>query len=235
MKAIKHRTVSCEKHFTWSIENFKSTLQKTSKCAATFESLAHELMTSETPTKYDTALNEIISFIKRKPRKRSFLRGFVEFWHPRRHHFSRAFKNSNAPTTNMSETYHSSYAMGETNNLTLIDVAYRDVAAAIKLERSVEMFGKGYKYHSAGPNSKERNGKSHRQQNSRVSEKVSYSDFAKNLLKCPHSELFVNRPQKFDFNVLLYGRLGLYEGLHTLNIRSLVTESRNGKLPNIEK
>ena len=203
MKAIKHRTVSCEKHFTWSIKNFKSTLQKTSKCAATFESLAHELITSEAPTKYDTALNEIISFIERKPRKRSFLRGFVEFWHPRRHHFSRAFKNSNAPTTNISETYHSSYATGETNNLTLIDVAYRDVAAAIKLENCS---------HQTGPNSKERNGKSHRQQNSKVSKNVSYSDFAKNLLKCPHSELFVNRHQKFDFNVLLYGRLGLYEG-----------------------
>ena len=108
-EAIKHRTVSCEKHFSWSTENFKSTLQKTSKCAAIFESLPHELMTSETPTKYDAALNEIIFFIeKKKTRKRSFLRGFVEFWHPRRHHFSRVFKNSNAPTTNMSETYHSS-------------------------------------------------------------------------------------------------------------------------------
>ena len=68
------------------------------------------------------------------------MRGFVEFWHQRRHHFSREFENSNAPTTNMSETYHSSYAAGDTNNLTLIDAAYRDVAAAIKLERSLEMF-----------------------------------------------------------------------------------------------
>ena len=105
-----------------------------------FESLAFELMTSEMPTKYDAALNEIISFVERKPRKRSFVRGFVEFWHPRRHHFSRAFENSNTPTTNMSETYHSSYAVGDTNNLTLIDAAYRDVTAAIKLERSLEMF-----------------------------------------------------------------------------------------------
>ena len=127
------------------------------------------------------------------------------------------FKNSNAPTTNISETYHSSYATGETNNLTLIDVAYRDVAAAIKLERSLEMFGKGYKYHSAGPNSKERNGKSHRQQNSRASKNVSIA--IKNL-------------------ILMYCYMdawGSMRGLHTLNIRSLVTESRNGKLPNIEK
>ena len=179
------------------------TLQKTSKCAAIFESLAHELMTLETPTKYDAALNEIIFFIEKKPRKRSFLRGFVEFWDPRRHHFSRAFKNSNAPTTNMSETYHSSCATGETNTLTLTD-------AAIRLDRSLEMFGKKYKCQGAGANSKERNSKSHRQQNSRVSKKASYLNLAKNLLKCPHSELLVNHPQKFDFNVLVYGRLGLY-------------------------
>ena len=31
-------------------------------------------------------------------------------------------------------------------------------------------------------------------------------------MKCPHSELFVNCPQKFHFNLLVYGRLGLYEG-----------------------
>ena len=137
-----NKTQGCQllRHFLWSIENFKSPLRKTSKCAAIFESLTFELMTSEMPTKYDAALNEIISFVERKPRKRSFVRGFVEFWHPRRHHFSRAFEKSNTPTTNMSETYHSSYAVGDTNNLTLIDAAYRDVTAAIKLERSLEMF-----------------------------------------------------------------------------------------------
>ena len=134
---MKHRTVSCKKQFLRSIENFNSTLQKTWKCAAIFESLAYELMTSETPIKCDAAHNEIISFIDRKPRNRSSLRGFGEFWHPKRHHFGRVFKNSNAPITNMSEIYHSS---------TLIDAAYRDVAASIKLERSLEMFGKRYKY-----------------------------------------------------------------------------------------
>ena len=136
-------------------------------------------MTSETSTKF--ALKEIISFIERKPRKRLFLRGFFELCDPRKHHFSRVFRNSNAPTTNMSEICHSSYATGDTNKLTLIDPAYRDVAAAIKLERSLEMFGKGYKCQGTGPHSKEYNSKSHRQQNSRVSKKASYSDFTKNL------------------------------------------------------
>ena len=46
----------------------------------------------------------------------------------------------------MNEIYHSLYTKDDTNNLTLIDAAYRDVAATIKLERSLEMFGKRYKY-----------------------------------------------------------------------------------------
>lgn len=102
-EAIKHRTASSEKHLR-SVENFKSTLQKTSRYTAIFKSLAYELMVPEKLTKCDAAFNEIISFFERKPRKRSFLRGFVEFWHPRRYHFNRAFKNSNAPTTIMNET-----------------------------------------------------------------------------------------------------------------------------------
>ena len=163
-------------------------MKKKLKCATIFESLEYELITSETPTKYNAALDKIISFIERKSRKRSLLRGFVKFWHPRRYHFSRAFKNRNASTTNTSETYHSLYAMAETNNLTLINVAYRNVAAAIKLVTSLEMFGKGYKCQVAGPNSKKRNTKGYRQQSSRVSKKASCSDFAENLLKCPPSE-----------------------------------------------
>ena len=63
-ETIKHRTVTCEKHFLWSIENLKSTLQKTSKRVAIYESLAYELMKLETPNKYDALLNEFISSIK---------------------------------------------------------------------------------------------------------------------------------------------------------------------------
>ena len=55
-ETIKHRTVTCEKHFLWSIENLKSTLQKTSKRVAIYESLAYELMKLETPDKYDALL-----------------------------------------------------------------------------------------------------------------------------------------------------------------------------------
>ena len=61
----------------------------------------------------------------------------------------------------MSKTYHSSYATVETNNLNLIDVAYRDDAAVIKIERCGDMLGKGYKCKGAQPNSKELRSKSY--------------------------------------------------------------------------
>ena len=64
-----------------------------------------------------------------------FLGGFIKFGNPRWHHFSRAFKSSEAPKTNLSENYHASYVKGSTINLTLLDAAYRDTASAVKLER----------------------------------------------------------------------------------------------------
>ena len=45
-------------------------------------------------------------------------------------HFSQAFKNSDAPKSNLSKPYHSSYVKGQTTNLTLLKAAYRDVALA---------------------------------------------------------------------------------------------------------
>ena len=56
----------------------------------------------------------------------------------------------------MRETCNYSYTTAETNNLTLI-------AAAIELERPLEIFAKRYNCQGAGRNSKERNSKSHRQ------------------------------------------------------------------------
>ena len=81
----------------------------------------------------------------------------------------------------MSGTDHSLRSTDDTKNLNLIDAAYRHVAAVIKIERSLAMFGKEYKCQDAGTNSKEGNSKSNRQQKTRVSKKGSYSDFAKNL------------------------------------------------------
>lgn len=167
-EAVKQKTVSCEKHFSWSVDRFASTLVNVSKSAGHFKERATKLMTANTPSEYNAALQDISGFIDAKP-KREFLKGFVEFWHPRRHHFSRAFKNPNAPKSNLSESYHSKYVNANTINLTLLDAAHRDTAASIKLEQALKMFGKGFKCQGSGPTTSGKNKRSYYQQKGKVS------------------------------------------------------------------
>ena len=117
-------------------------------------------MAAASPSEYNAALTDIMNYLECKP-KRKFLAGFIEFWHPRRHHSSRAFKSSDAPKSNLSESYHSSYVKGQTTNLTLLEAAYRDVTTSIKIQQSLKMFGEGFKYQGAGPTTSGRNKRSY--------------------------------------------------------------------------
>ena len=90
-------------------------------------------MTAVSPSEYSAALTDIINYLDCKP-KRKFLAGFIEFWHPRHHHFSRTFKSSDAPKSNLSESCHSLYVKGQTTNLSLLKAAYEDVTTSIKTE-----------------------------------------------------------------------------------------------------
>ena len=51
--------------------------------------------------------NDIVEFIELKSDKWKFLHMFIR--HPRRGHFSRAYKSENSPKMNMRETIHASY------------------------------------------------------------------------------------------------------------------------------
>ena len=62
----------------------------------------------------DKAFVDLTKFIEAKPSKRDFLREFIRFWDPTGHHFSRAFKSSEAPKTNLSKSYHASNVKGHT-------------------------------------------------------------------------------------------------------------------------
>ena len=71
-------------------------------------------MTANTKSEYDEAFVDLTKFIEAKPSKRDFLREFVNFWNPRRRYFSRAFKSSETPKTNLSKSYHTSHVKGHT-------------------------------------------------------------------------------------------------------------------------
>ena len=81
------------------------------------------LMNALTVNEYEEAYNKVVSFIEAKPSKRSFIKKFLDFWHPRRSYFSKAFKPSNVPPVNLSEQFHARYARTDTIGLNLIYAA----------------------------------------------------------------------------------------------------------------
>ena len=69
---IKYWTVSCEKHYMWSVDNFKNALLKISKSGYIFKTLAARLMNVDTKSEYDKELVKLNKFIEAKPSKRDF-------------------------------------------------------------------------------------------------------------------------------------------------------------------
>ena len=79
---IKYHTVSYEKHYMWSVDNFKNALLKISKSGYNFKTLTTNLMTANTKSAYDQVFAKLSNFKEVKPSKRDFLRGFAKFWDP---------------------------------------------------------------------------------------------------------------------------------------------------------
>ncbi|XP_066916243.1 uncharacterized protein [Clytia hemisphaerica] len=167
-EAVKGKTVSCEKHYPWSVDRFTKSLRNVTKNPDFFKVHATNLMKAETKAQYVSSLNELNDYINGKPEKRSFLKSFLEFWDPRRHHFSRAYKRADAPSTNLSETYHSSYVSAKTINLSLIDAAYKDVSEAIKVGRALEKFGEGVQCQGFGPDMAEKSSREKEKQKRKI-------------------------------------------------------------------
>ena len=95
---------------------------------------------------------------------------WLEWWDERKGHFARAYKPVGASRANLSEVYHSSYATIASKGLCLVDAAYKDVVIALRLERSLELFGQGLKCQGAGPSGTKRRKKEFCSQSKRASE-----------------------------------------------------------------
>ena len=89
----------------WSVDNFKNALLKISTSGYIFKVLETRVMTANAKSECEEAFFDLTKFTEVKPSKRDFLREFMKFWNPRRHHFSRAFKPREAPKTNLRESY----------------------------------------------------------------------------------------------------------------------------------
>ena len=82
--------------------------------------------------------------------KRNFLATWLDWWHNRRFHVYRAFRSSdNVPTTNLAEAVHSTWKT--TQDITLVDDAYHDIAEAIHIERQLRQYKSGLYQGGTGP------------------------------------------------------------------------------------
>ena len=160
------KVVSCEVHFKWSMDKWAVFLP--SKYSKPFKESAMEMMTSETNIGYERSFNGIVDLIQSHPSKLEFLKRVLKFLHQRRYHFCRAFKGSDAPPTNMSESFHSSYVKSNTIKLKLIEAAFRDVAYAVKIKRTFSMFPEGAKCSGSGPSQTQKAYRNAQRQNKRA-------------------------------------------------------------------
>ena len=69
----------------------------------------------------------------------------------------RAFKRCDAPATNLSENFHSTYTVTKQIRLSSLDAAYYHILYAIKLVASIDLFGKGIDCQGSGPSQKVKN------------------------------------------------------------------------------
>ena len=190
--AVK-RTVSCEFHFKLSVDKFSGYLSKAS--GPEFKMLSMLLMNALTVNEYEEAYNKVVNFIEEKPSKRSFLKKFLDFWHPRRGHFSKAFKPSDAPPVNLSEQFHSRYVRTDTIGLNLIDAAYRDTAYAVKLESCIDLFAAGVNCQGDGPNMKQRRYRSF------LSQKRKASAYAEDILNGSEPSINSSSGEPSEFKI----------------------------------
>ena len=142
---------SCEFHFKQSRNRHANRLQST-KSKKQLKVLADNLLEVVTPAGYKTAYDALCKFINQKPVKRKFLKHWLDWWHTRRHHIFRAFKPiHNVPSSNISESFHASWANTGSCNLSLVDAAYEDTIDAIKVERLLATIGDGSNKGGTGP------------------------------------------------------------------------------------
>jgi len=79
------------------------------------------------------------------------LKGWVEWWHVRRHHIIRAWCPRGVPSTNLAEVGHSKWAKQGPENLDLVTAAKEDVAESILQQKALDQFKVGLYNDGSGP------------------------------------------------------------------------------------
>ena len=85
------------------------------------------------------------------------MKHFLLWWHERQSHVFEPFRTNHAPSTNLSESWHSSWSNTGMNNLSLLDAAYMDAVESAITEAETNKFIDGSFSGGSGPNQETRN------------------------------------------------------------------------------
>jgi hypothetical protein len=89
------------------------------------------------------------------------LKGWFQWWNDRRSHIFRAFKPSDAPSSNLAEVGHAKMQAVGRKNMTLLEAAREDVACAIRQSAEMRLFVTGVAKGGRGKNDLQRKASKH--------------------------------------------------------------------------
>ena len=108
------------------------------------------------PVTYDFNM-PVYYFINTCSVKKNDLKHFLLWWHERRSHVFEPFRINHAPSTNLSESWYSSWSNTGMNNLSLLDAAYMDAVESAITEAEINNFIDGSFSGGSGQNQETQN------------------------------------------------------------------------------
>ena len=134
------RTVSCEKHFDFTVKREEKKLADEDE-KEEFLQITNAVLKAETPLIAECAAEKMQNFINAD---HQHLQSLWDWWWQRRTHVFRAYKGMhNIPKSNLAEVGHSKWVKTGGINLTLIDAAREDVAESIRQASHLRCFEYG--------------------------------------------------------------------------------------------
>jgi hypothetical protein len=181
-RSATERTVSCEFHFKQSVHRHA---RKMGHNSSEFIKVANDLLEASTENEFDKSCIEMEQIIAQSRN----LFSWFNWWLDRKTHIFRAFKPTNAPSTNLAEVGHSKLASVGRRGMSVLEAARNDVATAIRQNTELNCFIEGLASGGRGLTAAQRHQKSHRAEKKRA---AAYgNEIVKDILPAKKAQAFV--------------------------------------------
>ena len=122
-----------------------------------FTSLTSKLLEAKAHAGYIKVYSELYDFINTCSVKKNDFKHFLLWSHEGRSHAFEPFRTNDAPSTNLSESWHSSWSNTGMNNLSMLDAAYMDAVESAINEAEINNFIDSSFLGGSGQNQETRN------------------------------------------------------------------------------